>query len=143
MGGRKYWLLVVDQFTSMKWSFFLKSKDKQASVQSNFVSNMQHQVKIKRWKFDNAGENKSTQTMFEKEGFGITCEYTARETPQQNGMVKQAFATLFGRVRALITNAGFEKIKRETLWAECAATATKLDNLLVKTSKTKNPYEIF
>jgi hypothetical protein len=79
----------------MKWSFFLKLKDEQASVLSNFVKDMQHQVKIEfwkfnnaGWKFDNAGENKTTQDMFEKEGFGIKCEYTARETPQQNGMVK-------------------------------------------------------
>ena len=122
----------------MKWSFFFKSKDEQASVLSNFVKDMLHHVKIERWKFDNAGENISTQKMFEKEGFGIKCEYTARETPQQNGMVERAFATLFGRVRALMTNAGFEKVKRETLWAECAATATKLDNLLVRTSEKKN-----
>jgi hypothetical protein len=81
--------------------------------------------------------------MFEKEGFGIKCEYTAQETPQQNGTVKQSFATLFGRVKALMTNSGFKKIKRETLWAECAATATKLDNLLVRTSEKKNPYELF
>jgi hypothetical protein len=42
-----------------------------------------------------------------------------------------------------MTNAGFEKIKRETLWAECAATATKLNNLLVRTSEKKNPFELF
>jgi hypothetical protein len=42
-----------------------------------------------------------------------------------------------------MTNAGFEKVKRETLWAECAATATKLDNLLVRTSEDKNPYKLF
>jgi hypothetical protein len=29
------------------------------------------------------------------------------------------------------------------LWAECAATATKLNNLLVRTSKKKNPFELF
>ena len=116
IGGRRYWLLVIDQYTSMKWSFFLKSKDEQASVLTNFVKDMLHHVKIERWKFDNAGENKTTQAMFEKEGFGIKYEYTARETPQQNGMVERAFATLYGRARAMMMNAGFEKLKRETLW---------------------------
>jgi hypothetical protein len=77
--------------------FFLKSKDKQASVLSNFVKEMLHQVKIKRWKFDNAGGNKSTQNMFEKEGFGIKCEYTTRETPQQNRMVEQAYLIWKGK----------------------------------------------
>jgi hypothetical protein len=51
--------------------------------------------------------------------------------------------TLFGKERALMTNAGFKKFKRETLWAKCAATATKLNNLPVRTSKKKNPYELF
>ena len=137
IGGRRYWLLVVDQYTSMKWNFFLRTKDEQPKVLTNFVQKMSHMVKIERWKFDNAGENKSTQTMFEEKGFGINCEFTSRETPQQNGKVEQAFAILFGRVRALMTNAGFEKVKREVLWAECAATATKLDNLLVKTNERK------
>jgi hypothetical protein len=123
--------------------FFLKIERQTSKCAVQLVKDMQHQVKIERWKFDSAGENKSTQEMFEKEGYGIKCKYTARETPQQNGMVKRAFATLFGRVRALMTNTEFEKIKRETLWAECAATATKLNNLLVRTSEKKNPFELF
>ena len=68
---------------------------------------------------------------------------TARKTPQQNGKVERAFATLYGRIRSMFANAGFEKVKRETLWAKCAATATKLDNILVKQGETKSPYEKF
>ena len=56
-------------------------------------------------------------------------------------MVERAFATLYGRMRAMITNAGFEKIKREILWAECAATAKKLDNTLIKSGDKKRPYK--
>jgi hypothetical protein len=119
----------------MKWSYFLKSKDEPASVLFNFIKDLLHHIKIERWKFDNAWENKSTQTMFEEKGFGIKCEYTTRETPQQNGIVEWALATLFGRVKALMTNAGFKKVKREKLWAECVATATKLNNLLIWTSE--------
>jgi hypothetical protein len=121
----------------------LKSKDEHPSVLTNFVKNILHHVKIECWKFNNAGKNKSTQTMFEENGFGIKCEYTARETPQQNRMVEQAYIILFGRVRASMTNAAFEKVKREMLWAQCAATATKLNNLLVQTSEKKNSYELF
>ena len=104
---------------------------------------MSHRMTIEKCKFNNAGENKSTQSMFEENGFGIKCEFTSRETPQQNEMVEQAFVTLFGRVRALITKAGIEKLKGEILWAKCADTAIKLDNLLVWTSEKKNPYELF
>jgi hypothetical protein len=27
LGGSKFWLLIVDDYTSMKWSRFLKKKD--------------------------------------------------------------------------------------------------------------------
>jgi hypothetical protein len=84
-----------------------------------------------------------TKELFDEKGFGIKFKFTARETPQQNGMVERAFATLYGRVQAMFANAGLEKIKRETLWAECAATATKLDHILVKQGNVKSPYDFF
>jgi hypothetical protein len=129
----------------MKWSFFLKTKDQQAEVLADFVRDLQARfgVKIKRWRGDNSGENMKTKELFEENKFGIKFEFTARETPQQNGKVERAFATLFGRVRALLNQAGFEKSKRNLLWVECAATATKLDNLLVTSSKETSPYEKF
>jgi hypothetical protein len=143
LGGQKYWLLVVDQYTSMKWSFFLKTKEEQPQVLSKFVKEISQYAKIERWKCDNSGENNATKELFEENGFGIKFELTARETPQQNGMVERSFATLYGRIRSMLANAGFEKIKRESLWAECAATATKLDNILVKTGNMKSPYKKF
>ena len=127
----------------MKWSFFLSTKDKQVEVLTTFVKNILNKFKIERWKFDNAGENVATQKAFEEHGFGIKVEYTARETPQQNGMVERAFATLYGRICALNIHAGFEKEKQEKLWPECAATGTKLDNILVNKSPEKSVYEKF
>ena len=133
----------MDQYTSMKWSFFLKTIDEQPQVLLNFVKEISQYTKIECWKCDNAGENNATKELFEENGLGIKFELTARETPQQNGMVERAFATLYGRMRAMFTNAGLEKVKRETLWAECAATATKLDNILVKAGNKRSPYEKF
>ena len=143
LGGRKYWLLGVDYHTSMKWSFFLKTKDKQPQVLSNFIQEISQHTKVEQWIFDNAGENQSTKELFEKNKFCIKFEMTARETPQQNGKVERAFATLYGRIRSMFTNACFEKVKRESLWAKCAATATKLNNILVKQGETKSAYEKF
>ncbi len=64
------------------------------------------------------------------EGFGITFEYSEPGTPQQNGVVERAFATLYGHVRAMMNHACFSKKARDDLWAECDAIATKLENLL-------------
>ena len=45
-------------------------------------------------------------------------------------MVERAHATLQGRVRALMNQAGFTRELRGLLWAECARTATELENCM-------------
>ena len=36
-GGARFWALIVDKFTSMKWSFFLKNKDESTKVMIPFL----------------------------------------------------------------------------------------------------------
>ena len=57
--------------------------------------------------------------------------------------MERAFATLYGRVRAMMNHARFSKKARDDLWAECGATATKLENLLLDSNEGKSPYELF
>lgn len=127
----RFWLLVVDEATNMKWSFFLQTKNQQVPVLQNFIKtlkDMGHPVKFIRC--DNAGENESLKKQMEKEGSSIRFEFTARQTPQQNGKVERSFASLYGRMRAMMIGAGFDESEKMKLWMEAAATATKLDNIL-------------
>ena len=144
-GGAKFWLLVIDEATDMKWSFFLKAKSELKEKLIPFVKELK--VKdgkiVKYVRLDNAGENTAFEEGCKKEGFGITFEYSAPGTPQQNGVVERAFATLYGRVRAMMNHARFSKKAREDLWAECGATATKLENLLLDSNEGNSPYELF
>ena len=80
---------------------------------------------------------------FIKNEFGIIPEFTTRETPQHNGKVERSFQTLYGRIRSMLNHAGFEPQCRASLWAEAAATATKLDNISVDASHIKTPHELF
>ena len=41
---------------------------------------------------------------------GIKFEYTVLGTPQQNGIVEQAFPMLMGRARAWLNQSGFDKL---------------------------------
>jgi hypothetical protein len=91
---------------------------------------------------DNAAENVSLKSNLEKEGLPVEVEFTSPNTPEQNGQVERSFATLWGRVRAMLNNSGVEKDFRNELWAECASTATKLSNLIVRT-KEGSPFELF
>ena len=59
-------------------------------------------------------------------------EYTAPHTPKQNGKLERSFETLWDKIRAMMNSKDVESDLRDTLWAECAAKATKLNNLIVK-----------
>ena len=131
-GGSKFWLLIEDENTSMKWSYFLNKKSDLATKVVSFVKAMKQKdpESPKFLRCDNAGENKTCEQKCNEEQLGIKFEFTAPNTPQQNGKVERSFATLYGRVRAMMNNAGFHAEYRSGLWTECAATATKLSNLL-------------
>ena len=58
---------------------------------------------------DNAGENLMTEVACMEAGLGIEMEYTAVNTPQQNGRVERKFQTLYGRVRAMLNGARLTK----------------------------------
>ena len=68
----------------------------------------------------NAGENKLLQKRCESSDWkmGITFEYTARDTPQQNSLAELAFAIIANRGRAMMHEANLPKEKRFKLWHE-------------------------
>ena len=74
---------------------------------------------------------------------GIIFEYTAPGTPQQNGVVERAFATVMGHARAMMNHAGFTMAKRQELWCEAAQAGTLLDNIMVQDSAKSPPFTQF
>jgi hypothetical protein len=62
-GGKKYWLLVVDEFSDMCWSYFPHAKSgllKHMLFLIKKLNNMQH-VNVKYIRCDDAGENQTFQ----------------------------------------------------------------------------------
>ena len=102
-----------------------------------------HNKTVKLIWCDNAGKNKSLQKQCEKEGLGIQFEYTAPGTPQLNGRVERKFATLYGRVRAMLNGARLTKELRHGLWTQAARTATDLENTLVTFTRHVAPFNQF
>ena len=135
-GKKKFWLLVVDEATDNCWSFFLKQKSQTAKTIIEFIKNLKSKenIEVKNIRCDNAGENKKIEEKAKELGLGIKFEYTAPNTPQQNGVVERKFATLYGRVRTMFADCEMDsetKI-RKGLWTECANTATKNENISVR-----------
>ena len=143
-GGSKFWLLMIDYATDYCWSYFLKSKDETGDKLVSMVKQLKNEYKIKdqiKIRCDNAGENKTAEQMCKSEGLNVVFEYTAPNTPQQNGKVERKFATLYGRVRATLNQAGLEDKTRKKLWAECANHCTILENIMSsERSKVEGPW---
>ena len=144
-GGKKFWILWRDAYSRMSFSQFVKNKSDLAAVGVKFLTKIKNNygVSVKIIRCDNAGENLKLQEKLEELGFGVNFEYTAAGTPQHNGVVERLFATLYGQVRAMLNGADFGTAMRGTMWAECAATATMVENLLVNKETEKSPFEIF
>ena len=145
LGGRCHWALIVDECTGMAWSKFLKKKDDLKAVMIPFLKDLREKYMspVKYIRCDGAGENCALDEACKQEGLGIQFEYTAPGTPQQNGKVERKFATLFGRVRAMLNSAGFPEDLRKSLWAEAANTATMLDTFLISSPQDKMAFQQF
>ena len=142
-GGSQFWCLVVDEATKMKWSFFLKEKSQVSEKVGRFLKEFKgiYHKQVRYIRCDNAGENKVLEVNCKKQGLGIIFEYTAPGTPQQNGIVERAFATLFASMRTMLKSAGLTGKQKYDLWTECANTATDLNNIVKL--KSGIPYRSF
>ena len=145
-GGSRHWALIVDDATRMKWSRFLKAKSDLHKAVVPLVKNLIAKGhKVKKIRLDNAGENK---VLMEKlKPLGIEPEWTAPDSPQQNGVVERAFATLAARGRAMMIAAGMDEEDRYKFWAEAfniAATVSNINPFRRKNEeKNLSPYQRF
>ena len=102
-----------------------------------------HNIEIKRIRLDNSGETRSLQKECDKANLGITFEFTAPGTPQQNSVAERRIPTLMGRARAMLIQAGVESKYKGEFWCEVISTATKRDNIMVRPERTKPPHTLF
>ena len=144
IGGSQHWLLVLDDCTDCPFSFFLSHKDMLKLKLVPFVKNLKELgITVKVIRCDNAGENIAFEKEAEKEKLGLTFEYTAPKTPQQNGRVERKFQTLYGRVRAMLIGSGIDMPLRNRLWSEAANTATLYDSIIMRRGSIVTPLQKF
>ena len=145
MGGKRHWLIAVDEFSDCSHSFFLKRKSDQIVMIPIWIKGLKakYGIDVKYIRLHNSGENRSLQKECEKQNLGIILEFTAPGTPQQNSVVERKIPTLMGRSRAMMIEAGFSQQDKRKFWCEVISTATKLDNIMVRKGRTKPPYTLF
>ena len=145
-GGAKFWLLIQDEYTDFLWSKFLKSKDEVVPVMLQWIKEIQKEtkLKVKTIRCDNSGENKALQESI-KTDYELTTkfEFTAPNTPQQNGKIERKFATLYGKMRAMLNGAKLIPYFREKIWAQCAKLSTQLENIISKSNGEDSAHKKF
>jgi transposase InsO family protein len=138
IGGNKYGLIIVDDYSRFTWVFFLQDKSKTQEVLKKFLRMTQNEFddKVKKIKSDNNTEFKNTQVEDFLDEEGIKHEFLAPYTPQQNGVAERKNRILIEMARTMLD----EYKTSDRFWAEainmaCHATnRLYLHELLKKTS---------
>ncbi|GJR97688.1 retrovirus-related pol polyprotein from transposon TNT 1-94 [Tanacetum coccineum] len=141
INGKKYILVIVDDYSRFTWVKFLRSKDETPEFVINFLKQIQVGLnKTVRYIRTDNGTEFVNQVMSEYyEGVGIFHQKSVPRTPQQNGVVERRNRTLVEAARTMLI---FSKAPM-FLWAEAVATACYTQNRsLIHTRHNKTPYEL-
>ncbi|GJU86843.1 gag-pol polyprotein [Tanacetum coccineum] len=141
INGKKYILVIVDDYSRFTWVKFLRSKDETLEFIVKLLKQLQVGLNktVKNVCTDNGTKfiNKDLTSYYES--IGITHKKTVPRTPQQNGVVERRNRTF---VEAAQTMLIFSKAPM-FLWAEAIATACYTQNRsLIHTLYNKTPYEL-
>ncbi|GKB13100.1 retrovirus-related pol polyprotein from transposon TNT 1-94 [Tanacetum coccineum] len=141
VNGKKYILVIVDDYSRFTWVKCLRSKDEAPTFIINFLKMIQVRLKetVRRIRTDNGTEfvNQTLREYYEK--VGISHETSVARSPQQNGVVERRNRTLIEAARTMLIYAKAPLF----LWAEAVATACYTQNRsMIRRRHDKTPYEL-
>ncbi|GKG12578.1 retrovirus-related pol polyprotein from transposon TNT 1-94 [Tanacetum coccineum] len=126
INGKKYVLIIVDDYSRYTWTHFLRSKDKKPGVLIDSLTLVQRglhaQVTIVRTDKGTKFLNKNLHAYFAKEG--IRHGTSTARTPEQNGVVERRNHTLIEAARTILSAAKVPLF----FWAEAIATSCFTQN---------------
>ncbi|GJU12820.1 retrovirus-related pol polyprotein from transposon TNT 1-94 [Tanacetum coccineum] len=128
INGKKYILVIVDDYSSFTWVKFLRSNDETPEVIIKFLKQIQIGLNktIRYIRTDNGTELVNQFLTGYYERVGIFHQKSVPRTPQQNGIVKRRNRTLVEAVRTMLI---FSKALM-FLWAKVVAIAWLVPNLV-------------
>ncbi|GJY67677.1 retrovirus-related pol polyprotein from transposon TNT 1-94 [Tanacetum coccineum] len=141
INGKRYILVIVDDYSRFTWVRFLKTKDEAPAAIIKCIKNIQVRLKatVRNVRTDN-GTEFVNQTLREwYENVGITHQTFVARTPQQNDVVERRNRTLVEAARTMLI---FSKAPL-FLWAKAINTACYTQNRsLIRLRYNKTPYEL-
>ncbi|KAJ9544484.1 hypothetical protein OSB04_024191 [Centaurea solstitialis] len=142
IAGKKYTLVIVDEYSRYTWVFFLRSKSDAPEEIILFVRKMErlNNLTVRSIRSDHGTEfkNSTLETFFDQKG--ISQNFSSVRTPQQNGVAERRNRTLIEAARSMLSEAN----PATQFWAEAVNTACYTQNrsLIVKRFR-RTPYELF
>ncbi|GJW36791.1 retrovirus-related pol polyprotein from transposon TNT 1-94 [Tanacetum coccineum] len=126
INGKKYILVIVDDYSRYTWTLFLRSKDETPEVLKDFLTMIQRnlQAQVISVRTDRGTEflNKTLHAYFKEEG--IEHQTSTPRTPEQNGVVERQNRTLVEAARTMLSASKLPL----SFWAEAVATACYTQN---------------
>ncbi|XP_075489488.1 uncharacterized protein LOC142528329 [Primulina tabacum] len=142
LGGRKYTLVVIDDFSRFTCVIFLSSKDQTADQLIKLLKRLQNEKSkaIDRIRSDRGTEFLNQFLSSYLEDHGIKHELSAARSPQQNGVAERRNRTLKEAARTMLAESGIS----QRFWAEAFNPACYTQNRsVINKNHEKTPYEIW
>nr|GEZ51944.1 putative ribonuclease H-like domain-containing protein [Tanacetum cinerariifolium] len=141
VNGKKYILVIVDDYSRFTWVKCLRSKNKAPYFIIKFLKMIQVRLKtpVHQIRTYNGTEfvNQTPREYYEK--FGISHETSVARSPQQNGVVERRNRTLTEAASTMLIYVKASLF----LWAEAVATACYTQNRsIIRLRHEKTPYEL-
>ena len=104
LGGSRYFLLIIDDFSRLTWVAVLQCKSDAFEAFKHFknLAETEKGVKIKALRSDRGGEFTSEEFSKFCLEHGIKRQLSAPYSPQQNGIVERKNRTVVSMVRAML-----------------------------------------
>jgi transposase InsO family protein len=141
IGGSKYCLVIVDDYSRFTWVFFLQDKSQTQETLKGFLRRAQNEfgLRIKKIRSDNGTEFKNSQIEGFLEEEGINHEFSSPYTLQWNGVVERKTRTLLDMARTMLD----EYKTPDRFWAEAINTAYySINRLYLHRILKKTSYEL-
>lgn len=138
--GKRYLMVLVDDFSRKTWIYFLTEKSEAFETFKEFKNLVEKEAKtaIRGLRTDRGGEFTSEKFNQFCRDHGIKRQLTAAYSPQQNGIAERRNRTIMNMVRCLLS----EKELPRTFWPDAARWTTYILNRSVtKAIKDKVPEE--
>nr|GEW57927.1 hypothetical protein [Tanacetum cinerariifolium] len=141
VNGKKYILVIVDDYSRFTWVKFLRSKDETPDFIIKFLKMIQVRLKVsvRHIQTENGTEffNQTLHDYYEE--VDISHETSVARSPQQNGVFERHNRTLIEAARTMLIYAQAPLF----LWAEAVATAYFTQNRsIIRLRHGKTPYEL-